>query len=77
LDAVFPKIDAAYDAQEKFTEDVGLTLLEMFMLAPLDVVNAAAAWHNADDNDPQLSARFLNAARLDVGAEPLVRLPGV
>jgi hypothetical protein len=76
LDAASPKIDAAYDKQKESQDDVALTLQEMFMLAPLDVVNAAADWHNAKEgNDPQLQANFLNAARADVGAEPLARLP--
>lgn len=74
LDAAVPRIDAAHDTQEESSDNVALTLQEMFMLAPLDVVNAAADWHNAEDKDPQLQASFLNAARLDVGAEPLPRL---
>jgi hypothetical protein len=76
--ALSPKIDAAHEAITVASREYMLTLEEMFMLAPLDVASAAADWANATEgNDPQPRARFLNAARLDVGAEPLPRLPVV
>jgi len=72
-----PKIiDSAYDIRTEVYNEVVLALEEMFMLAPLEVVDTAADWHNAaGENEAQLHAHFLNAARLDVGAEPLGRLP--
>jgi hypothetical protein len=76
LDAVIPKIDAAHDAVSDASDDTELSLQEIFILAPLGVADAAIAWHHhAEHNDPVAHSRFLNAARTDVGAEPLDRLP--
>jgi len=76
LDSLTPRIHAADETIKDATRDVISTVEEMFMLAPLDVVSAAADWANATEgNDQQLRIRFLNAARLDVGAEPLAGLP--
>lgn len=78
LDALTPRIHAADETIKDASREVVSTVEEMFMLAPLDVVSAAADWANATaDNDQQLHTRFLNAARLDVGAEPLAGLPAV
>lgn len=76
VDAAPQIIADAYDAQSEASDEVILALEEMFMLAPLAVIDTASVWHNATgDNEPQSHADFLNAARLDVGAEPLGRLP--
>lgn len=76
--AISPTVNAADERFTVASREFMLTLEEMFMLAPLDVASAAADWANAtEDDDPQLRSRFLNAARLDVGAEPLPRLPVV
>jgi hypothetical protein len=54
-------------------DDVVLTLQEIFMLAPREVSDAAAAWYKArkDDDEPNTFALFLTAARLDVGVQVL------
>jgi len=75
LDADSPKIDAANQGFKDASREVIVTLEDLFMLAPLDVLSAAADWSNAAEDDPELRVRFLNAARLDVGAEPLARVP--
>jgi hypothetical protein len=76
--ALRPKVHAADESVTVASRELMLTVEEMFMLAPLDVVSAAADWASAtEENDPEPRSRFLNAARLDVGAEPLPRLPVV
>ena len=79
-DAHFLEMGTVYDAREEASDDLVSTLEEIFMLAPLDVVDAAIAWHyHTDAKEPEKEAqahsRFLNAARQDVGVEPLDRLP--
>lgn len=76
LDEQSPRIQDADETIMDASREVILAVEEMYMLAPLDVVSAAADWANATEEDyQQLHTRFLNAARLDVGAEPLVSPP--
>lgn len=78
LDDAFPKIEEAYDAEMEASDDASLALQEIFMLAPLDVAKAANAWHyTTEESEATLHGRFLNAARQDVGAEPLEGLPAL
>ena len=76
MDAVVPLLEAAYDAEREASDEASLTLLEIYILAPLEVVDAAVQWHHhSEANDPDAQARFFNAARADVGVEPLASLP--
>jgi hypothetical protein len=64
---------APFDRRMDAHDDVVLTLQEIFMLAPREVSDAAAAWYKArkDDDEPKTFALFLAAARLDVGVQVL------
>ena len=64
---------APFDRRMEAHDEVVLTLQEVFMLAPREVSDAAAAWYKArkDDGEPNAFALFLTAARLDVGVQVL------
>lgn len=73
---VVPLLEAAYDSEREAIDEADLALLEIYMLAPLEVVDAAVQWHHhSEANDPGAQARFFNAARQDVGVQPLDHLP--
>jgi hypothetical protein len=78
MKANFSELEGADDTRTAAHDDVFLILQEMLMLAPGEVSIAAVNWFSAIiDPDPQPFALFVNAARLDVGAQPLANTAGL
>jgi hypothetical protein len=76
LGATIPEKQTAHESRMAAHEEVGLTLDEILMLAPAEVADAARSWYITRKDDYNNGyGLFVNAARLDVGAQPLVRPP--
>ncbi len=67
-----PEVQTAFESRMAAHEEVAMTLDEIFMLAPAEVADAARNWYLTwkDDYNKGYGV-FVNAARLDVGAQPL------
>jgi len=70
------EMQTAFESRMAAYEEVDLTLDEILMLAPAEVADAARSWYITWKDDYNNGyGLFVNAARLDVGAQPLVRPP--
>lgn len=76
LRAAIPEMWTAFESRMAAFEEVAMALDEILMLAPAEVADAARNWYLTwkDDHNTGFGV-FVNAARLDVGAQPLVRPP--
>lgn len=76
LGATIPEMQTAFESRMAAFEEVAMALDEILMLAPAEVADAARSWYLTwkDDYNNGYGV-FVNAARLDVGAQPLVRPP--
>jgi hypothetical protein len=76
LRAAIAEMQTAFESRMAAFEEVAMALDEILMLAPAEVADAARSWYLTwkDDHNNGYGV-FVNAARLDVGAQPLVRPP--
>lgn len=76
LGASIPEMQTVFDTRMAAHDAVSMTLDEILMLAPAEVADAAKSWYLTREDDYYMEyGVFVNAARLDVGAQPLVRQP--
>jgi hypothetical protein len=76
LRAAIAEIQSASESRMAAFEEVAMALDEILMLAPAEVADASRSWYLTWKDDYSNGyVVFVNAARLDVGAQPLVRPP--
>ena len=76
LRTAIPEMRTAFESRIAAFEEVAMALDEILMLAPAEVADAARNWYLTwKDEYATGFGAFVNSARLDVGAQPLVRPP--